>query len=231
MNYLITGASRGIGYDSALTLAASPENRLFVLSRTEKGLEQLASNAYDKYGHHNIEIRIADLAAVDPVQIHDWIVPFGNLAGVINNAGVLINKPFLELSMDDWTRSFEVNFFSIVRLLRALHPLLTGAHILNIGSMGGFQGTSKFVGLSAYSASKAALANLTECLAEEWKSDQIVSNCLALGAVQTEMLSEAFPGFKAPVSSEEMGAMVAWFLQNGHRFFNGKVLPVSVSTP
>ena len=231
MNYLITGASRGIGYEAAFTLAAFAENRLFVLSRTQQGLEELVESAYKKYGYRNIEIRIADLATVDPVQIYDWIAPFGNLAGIINNAGVLINKPFLELNMEDWTHSFEVNFFSIVRLLRALHPLLTGAHILNVGSMGGFQGSSKFVGLSAYSASKAALANLTECLAEEWKSDQIVSNCLALGAVQTEMLSEAFPGFKAPLTSEEMGEMVAWFLQNGHKFFNGKVLPVSVSTP
>ena len=102
---------------------------------------------------------------------------------------------------------------------------------MNIGSMGGFQGSSKFPGLAAYSASKAALANLTECLAEEWKEAGIACNCLALGAVQTEMLAAAFPGFQAPVTSTQMGEMIAWFVKQGHQFFNGKVLPVSVSTP
>lgn len=231
MNYLITGASRGIGYEVALSLASSVDHRLFVLSRTREGLEQLIATAKDRYGFHKIEVLVADIATIDPVAVHDWIAPFGKLDGVINNAGLLINKPFLELTVEDWNRSFDINFFSVVRLLQALYPLLAGAHVLNIGSMGGFQGGSKFAGLAAYSASKAALANLTECLSEEWKADGIAVNCLALGAVQTEMLSLAFPGFKAPVSSSEMGAMVAWFLLNGHRFFNGKVLPVSMSTP
>lgn len=230
-NYLITGASRGIGYDTALSLAAKAEYRIFAISRTEARLQELVREAESRYGHQNIEIMAVDLAEVKAQQLHDWIMPHGKLTGLVNNAGVLINKPFLELTAEDWRRSFEVNFFSIVRLLKALFPLLEGAHILNIGSMGGFQGSSKFPGLSAYSASKAALANLTECLAEEGKEKGIVSNCLALGAVQTDMLAEAFPGFKAPVDSSQMGEMVAWFLQNGNLFFNGKVLPVSVSTP
>ena len=97
--------------------------------------------------------------------------------------------------------------------------------------MGGFQGSSKFPGLSAYSASKAALANLTECLAEELKEKNICANCLALGAVQTEMLETAFPGYVAPVKSREMASFIAYFATRGHQFYNGKILPVSVSTP
>src|SRR5690606_3083816 len=105
------------------------------------------------------------------------------------------------------------------------------AHVLNIGTMGGYQGSAKFPGLLGYSDSKAAIANLAECLAEEWKENNIACNCLCLGSVQTEMLAEAFPGFQAPVSSEKMGAFIAWFAAEGHFFFNGKVLPVSASTP
>jgi NAD(P)-dependent dehydrogenase (short-subunit alcohol dehydrogenase family) len=97
--------------------------------------------------------------------------------------------------------------------------------------MGGFQGSSKFPGLSAYSASKAALASLTECMAEELKSDGIHVNCLALGAVDTEMLRQAFPGYQAPVSSEDMARFIGEFSINQRTFFNGKIIPVSSSTP
>jgi NAD(P)-dependent dehydrogenase (short-subunit alcohol dehydrogenase family) len=105
------------------------------------------------------------------------------------------------------------------------------SHIVNIGSMGGFQGSAKFAGLSAYSASKAALHNFTECLAEELKERKISVNCLALGSAQTEMLEKAFPGYESPVMAFEMGKYIADFALTGHKFFNGKVLPVAVTTP
>lgn len=232
MNYLITGASRGIGYDTALALAADASRKILVVSRRAKALEQLASAAEQQYGHRNVFYMEADLAELSGTILYDWVNTFGPLQGIVNNAGVLINKPFAELTMADWQQSFNVNLFGVVNLLQELKPLIASrSHIVNIGSMGGFQGSSKFPGLVAYSASKAALANLTECLAEEWKEADIRCNCLALGAVQTEMLATAFPGFQAPVSSREMGEMVANFLLQGHTFFNGKVLPVSVSTP
>jgi NAD(P)-dependent dehydrogenase (short-subunit alcohol dehydrogenase family) len=97
--------------------------------------------------------------------------------------------------------------------------------------MGGVQGTVKFPGLSAYSSSKAALAGLTECLAIEFQDKDIAVNCLALGAVQTEMLQEAFPGFKAPVSPDKMAEFIGNFVLTAHHFMNGKVLPISLSTP
>jgi NAD(P)-dependent dehydrogenase (short-subunit alcohol dehydrogenase family) len=118
-------------------------------------------------------------------------------------------------------------------MIKNLLPLLKAgnAHIVNITSMGGYLGSAKFNGLSHYSASKAALAILTECCAEEYKNDHLSFNALALGSVQTEMLGEAFPGYKAPVNAEEMGEFIANFAINGNRFFNGKVLPVSMSIP
>ena len=97
--------------------------------------------------------------------------------------------------------------------------------------MGGFQGSSKYRGLSYYSAAKAALSCLSECLAEEFREDGIIVNCLALGSVQTEMLEEAFPGYKAPVSAREMAELIADFAVKGSRFFNGKIIPVAFSNP
>ncbi len=232
MNYLITGASQGIGYQTALALAADPAHQVLAVSRNATQLAALAAAAHQQHGHANIHVLPLDLASFDPAAMLAWVQQYApTLDGVVNNAGILINKPFAELTDADWMASFSTNVFGAVRLLRTLHPVLVRAHVVNISSMGGFQGSSKFPGLSAYSASKAALANLTECLAEEWKTDGIACNCLALGAVQTEMLATAFPGFQAPVGDAQMGEWVAWFLQHGHRLFNGKVLPVSVSTP
>ncbi|MDB5153013.1 MAG: family NAD(P)-dependent oxidoreductase [Mucilaginibacter sp.] len=151
---------------------------------------------------------------------------------LINNAGILINKPFTELLETDFVEMLQSNFIGHVRIIQSLLPLMpAGSHIVNIGSMGGVQGSAKFPGLSAYSASKAALHTLTECLAQELTEQQIKVNCLALGSAQTEMLEKAFPGYESPVMAFEMGKYIADFALTGHRFFNGKVLPVAVTTP
>jgi 3-oxoacyl-[acyl-carrier protein] reductase len=228
MNILITGASRGIGRDLAIHLAQQPANQILVLSRNEARLKELS----DQY--RNIRHLKYDLGRPDPEALKDQLDGWEKLDILVNNAGLLVKKPFEQLSASDWQRSFNVNFFGPVELTQLCLPLLKNSkqgHIINITSMGGFQGSSKFPGLSAYSASKAALGNLTECLAEELKEENVAVNALALGAVQTEMLAEAFPGFEPPMHSEQMARFIADFAVNGRQFFNGKVLPVSTSTP
>ena len=229
-NIIITGASRGIGFDAAIALAKNENHRVFALSRNQDRLENLKRKAtFD-----NIYTLSIDLSNFETKSLEFFLEQVGTIDILINNAGLLINKPFIELTIADWGKMINVNLLSSVQLIKCLLPKLRsadGAHIVNIGSMGGVQGSSKFSGLSAYSASKAALANLTECLAEEFQDTGIRVNCLALGAIQTEMLAEAFPGYQAPVTSEEMADYLAWFALNGHRFHNGKILPVAVSTP
>lgn len=230
MNILITGASKGIGFDTVLNLAENPDNRILALSRDEVGLQQLVERA--TLG--NVNYLIFDITQPNWDGLLQKLNQLDCLDVLVNNAGLLINKPFRELTSKDWAQTFNTNVFGTVELIRMLFPYLEKskkAHIVNIGSMGGFQGSSKFPGLAAYSASKAAVANLTECLAEEFKNQNIAVNCLAFGAVQTEMLEAAFPGYVAPLGSMEMAEWVAWFCVNGHRFFNGKILPVSISTP
>lgn len=151
---------------------------------------------------------------------------------LINNAGALLNKPFSETKSDDFRAIFEVNVFGVASITRKfLRFMNTDSHVLNISSMGGVQGSMKFPGLAAYSSSKGALLTLTELLAEEYKGEGPSFNALALGAVQTEMLEEAFPGYKAPVSAKEMAKYIADFSMNGHKFYNGKIMQVSNSTP
>lgn len=230
MNIIITGASKGIGFDTALKLAESPDNQILALSREEEGLQKLVAQA--KLG--NLDYLVYDVTQPNLTALLRKVEMLSAVDVLLNNAGLLINKPFDKLTVSDWQRTFATNLFAVVELVRMLLPYFEkskSGHIVNISSMGGFQGSSKFPGLAAYSASKAALANLTECLAEEFKPQNIAVNCLAFGAVQTEMLETAFPGYQAPLGSVEMAEWVAWFCVNGHRFFNGKILPVSISTP
>jgi len=234
MNIIITGASRGIGYELVKCFAVDKGNRIVALARSKDKLEMLdeeisAFNTDDRFDFLNF-----DLAGDD---YKDVLIPFikeklGMVDILVNNAGLLITKNFDQFTDEDFDRIFNVNVKSIFRLVRELLPCFAApSHIVNISSMGGVQGSSKFAGLSLYSASKGALNVLTECLAEELKENKISANALALGAVQTEMLAEAFPGYNAPLQADEMASFIKDFALHGPRFFNGKVLPVSVSTP
>ena len=155
-----------------------------------------------------------------------------SLDGLVHNAGMLLNKPFEDTLVSDMMEVYKVNVFAASELTRRLLPFFKkGAHVVGISSMGGIQGSSKFPGLAAYSSSKGALITLFELLAEEFKERGLSFNTLALGAVQTEMLEQAFPGYRASVTPGQMGAYVADFVLTGHELFNGKVLQVSNSTP
>ncbi|MEX2585553.1 MAG: SDR family oxidoreductase [Balneolaceae bacterium] len=225
---LITGASRGIGYETALSLA-NEGHRVIATARSEKELSDLKM-----IGKGQIYTVAADLTTTQGIQLILTAVndQGGSIDGLINNAGLLINKPFPDLTDRDWQDLFEVNLLGPARLTRELvNTFNKNSHILNISSMGGYQQSRKFSGLSGYSSLKGGLVILSECLAEELKPLKISSNCLCLGAVQTEMFSTAFPGMTAPVQPEEMGRYIAHFLLEGHRYFNGKSLPVALADP
>ena len=234
MNILLTGASSGVGFEAVLELILKSENKVIALARSADKLSRLLEIAKGLNPECTLFPVQFDLVNDDIEQgLKPFIAEkFGHLDVLINNAGSLDVKPFAESSEVDFVEMLQSNFLNHVRLIQGLLPLMQSpSHIVNIGSMGGFQGSAKFAGLSAYSASKAALHNFTECLAEELKERKISVNCLALGSAQTEMLEKAFPGYESPVMAFEMGKYIADFALTGHKFFNGKVLPVAVTTP
>jgi len=218
---IVTGASRGIGRALVDTFQNLGHD-VWTLSRNIDELKHIK-------GIHAVSIDLSD-----EQQISDWVgsCVVDHFDVLINNAGMLINKPFSETTSADFESVYRVNVFGAAQLIRHLLPLLSvDSHILNISSMGGVNGSAKFPGLAAYSSSKGALGILTELLAEEFKDNGPRCNALALGAVQTEMLAEAFPDYEAPISATEMASYIADFSLNGHRLYNGKVLPISQSTP
>lgn len=227
MNVVITGASRGIGFELTKLFLKQGET-VFCLTRNTDALDVLAGPGLHCFS--------TDLSSQDSINnaVEYINAEVDHIDAVIHNAGSLVNKPFNEITYEELAGVYQVNTFAPFYLTQQLLPLLgieKRSHIVTISSMGGFQGSMKFAGLSAYSSSKAALAGLTECLAEELKDKNISVNCLAIGAVQTEMLAEAFPGYEAPLLPDQMAEYIYEFACKGHRYYNGKILPVSLSTP
>lgn len=225
---LVTGASRGIGYALVMKFAEMGHEVLAV-SREGGQLNELTSSS-----HPTINVLHADITTRAGIDMIESFVGghWGNVDVLLHNAGALLNKPFKETTTEDFLSIYEVNVFAVAALTRQLDPYLKeGAHVVTISSMGGIQGSMKFAGLAAYSSSKGAVITLMELLAEEYKERKVSFNSLALGAVQTEMLKEAFPDFEASVSAEEMAGYIADFALQGNKVFNGKVLQVSNSTP
>lgn len=224
-NVVITGTSRGIGYE-LVKLFANEGHRVLALSRNEKPIKKLALST--------VEAMSYDLEQPeDLIKVTDFIeAQWEKVDVLIHNAGLLVNKPFLELTKGDFESVYSVNVLGVVYLTQKIIPLMDqGSHVVVVSSMGGVRGSSKFPGLTAYSSSKGAVITLGEVLAEEFKDSGISFNTLALGAVQTEMLTEAFPGYQAPIQPKEMAAYIKDFSLNGQKFYNGKVLEVSSSTP
>lgn len=224
-NIVITGTSRGIGFELA-QLFANKGHQVLAVSRNTAPLTAV--------NHPNISILSIDLSNnTDIKKVSEFIkINWKQVDILINNAGKLINKEFTDLTSDDFLEVYKVNVFGVAELTKNLIPFLQkGSHVVTISSIGGVQGSIKFPGLAAYSSAKGAVITLSELLAEEYKEQQIAFNVLALGAVQTEMLAAAFPDYKAPISALEMATYIYDFSLTGNKFYNGKVLEVSSTTP
>lgn len=223
-NIIITGTSRGIGYELALQFAKAGHNVLAISRKTPQALIE----------NSNITCLSVDLGEEEDLQnIVDFLEnTWKKVDIIIHNAGSLLHKPFEQITSNEFENIYKVNVFGVAALTRICIPYLEkGSHVVTISSMGGIQGSMKFAGLSAYSSSKGAVIALSELLAEEYKEKGIAFNVLALGAVNTEMLQEAFPGYQAPISASEMANYIFDFALTGNKYYNGKVLQVSSTTP
>ncbi|KGO87372.1 short-chain dehydrogenase [Flavobacterium rivuli WB 3.3-2 = DSM 21788] len=223
-NVIITGTSRGIGYELALLFANAGHNVLAISRKIPK--EFIENQNIVCLG-----LDLADVTVTDKVK--DFIdSTWQHVDIVIHNAGALLLKPFEEITADEFEYIYKVNVFGVAALNRVVLPFMNkGSHVVTISSMGGVQGTMKFSGLAAYSSSKGAVITLSELLAEEYKERGIAFNVLALGAVNTEMLQEAFPGYEAPLSAKQMADYIYNFALTGNTYFNGRVVQVSSTTP
>jgi NAD(P)-dependent dehydrogenase (short-subunit alcohol dehydrogenase family) len=224
-NIIITGTSRGIGFE-LVHIFANQGHNVLALSRNKRPVNNLHFDNITSFSFDLNEVK--EYKKVEDFVKEEW----KHVDILINNAGKLLNKPFIETTMNDFAEVYKTNVFGVSEMIRTVIPFMSeGGHVITISSMGGVQGSVKFPGLSAYSSSKGAVITLTELLAEEYKETGPSFNVLALGAVQTEMLAEAFPGYQAPISAKKMADYIAEFAMTGNKLYNGKLLQVSSSTP
>jgi len=231
MLVIITGASKGIGFELMKQFANSGY-LVIAVSRNVSAIQKYIKSE-DVLNILPVAADISKTAGIKRVY-QSCKVLNKPISILVNNAGQILVKPFQKITEKEMQSVYQTNVFGPFLLIQALLPLMgkkSTTHIVNISSMGGFQGSAKFAGLSAYSSSKAALSGLTECLAEELKGTSVSVNCLAIGAVQTEMLAKAFPGYKAPLKANQMAEYIKQFAISGNNYYNGKVLPVSSTTP
>ncbi|WP_250432923.1 SDR family oxidoreductase [Hanstruepera flava] len=224
-NIIITGTSRGIGFEM-VKIFSEQGHRVLALSRNSETVSKLNLRGVTAFSF--------DLSKnSDYKKVSDFIESeWQNVDGLINNAGSLLNKPFSETTISDFESVYKTNVFGVSEMIRTVLPFMQkNSHVVTVSSMGGIQGSLKFPGLAAYSSSKGAVITLTELLAEEYKDSGIAFNTLALGAVQTEMLEEAFPGYQAPTTASQMASYICGFALNGQKYYNGKTLQVSNTTP
>ncbi len=219
---LITGTSSGIGHQICIQ-AAKMNYYVISVSRNIEPLKDIGgieSFAIDITNKDSVDEFIANLKS-RKIKIDI----------LINNAGYLVSELFGDTTYDSFKKTFDVNVFGLAEITRSLIPIINSdGHVINISSIGGVNGSKKFPGLSVYSSSKAAVIALTEVLAEEHQNGPSF-NVLALGAVQTKMLKEAFPDYNADTKPEEMAKYILDFAINGNKLFNGKLISVSNSNP
>lgn len=217
---LITGAGKGLGFEITKKLLAIGDT-VIAVSRNVKSL--------DKLKHRNLHIIQGDLTK-DLSQIVKRVGKT-KIDALLNNAGVLIKKDINKFSLNDFNTIYHTNVYAPFSLALALRKNITNGHVINVGSMGGVENTLKFPGMILYSSSKAALHCLSQCLAVELKADKITVNCISMGSVETEMVKQAFPGFKPPITASSMADFFVWFTKNGQNFFSGQIIPLALTTP
>jgi NAD(P)-dependent dehydrogenase (short-subunit alcohol dehydrogenase family) len=235
---LVTGANKGIGFETARQLAARGITVLLGARDEKRGLE--AAETLKKEG---LDVQFIQLDVNDPASQDNaakFIADkFGKLDILINNAGVArdFQIPASKGSMDQWRETFETNLFSLISLTQKLLPLVKksdAGRIVNLSSILGSltlnrDPNSSLGALStgtAYNASKAALNMFTVNLANELNGTPIKVNSAHPGWVKTDMGGES-----APLSVDEGAKTSVWLATlpkdgpTGGYFFNGETLP------
>ncbi len=180
---LITGAARGIGAAIAETFAAEGAS----LALLDREGHQCRATA-ERLGAQALEVDLADPKDTREVT-QTAIDALGGIDVLVNNAGILHMAPLLDITVDDWDRTFDINVRAMLLTTQVAARAMIGAArgggaIINMASMGGKMGSAN---QAHYAASKAAVISLTRVSAIELGEHGIRVNCICPGYVLTEM--------------------------------------------
>lgn len=209
---IVTGGSSGIGLGCA-KLFAEAGLRVAILGRSEERLRLAAAELkpLTEVSHH-----VCDVASEGQVlKVMESIgKEWGGVDYLINNAGIVNPKPLAEMSLASWDEVMGINVRGPWLCAKAVLPWMKmkgGGAIVNIGSLAGIRGTSKFFGFGAYTVSKFAVVGLTEAMAVDFKQYGIRVNCVAPGAVNTPLLKSVAPHLTTQAVPADIAEAVLFF--------------------
>lgn len=220
---IITGASQGIGAATARLLAAQGAH-VTLVARSAALLAQEAEAIRAAGG----AARAVVVDISDPAQVQAMFDNTQQIDGacdiLINAAGVVINRPFIDLDLAEWDQVINTNLRGLMLCCQAAFRQMAahgGGTILNISSLSGVKNVEKFPGLSAYVAAKFGVAGLTEALAVEGKPLNIRVLAISPGAVDTPMLRAAAPHLRPGMTPDDMARIIAFMVSDAGRFLSG----------
>lgn len=225
---IITGAGRGIGRAAALRFAREGTH-IVLFSRTAAALSQVAREIEGE-GHSVLSIT-GDVSSEEDVMslFHRVIETYGCVDVLVNCAGIVAVKPFVDMDTATWDSVISVNLRGTYLCCREAFRVMTAQQsgvIINLSSLSGVKGVEKFPGLSAYNVSKAGVASLTEILAVEGKPHNIRVCAVSPGAVDTEMLRQAAPHLHASMTPDDMAEILLLLAGDSGRMLSGTNLEI-----
>lgn len=201
---IVTGASRGIGREIALGLAAEGA-KVLLCARDPDALAAVAAEIGP--AAVTMPVDVTDPTAATAI-VEQCQHAFGRLDVLINNAGSALPKPLTELTATDWQEGLELNFLSAARLAVAAGPVMAAAgwgRMVHVASISGREPDPQF---APYSAAKAALMNLSTSLSQTFGAHGVLSSCVVPGITLTELVAEnaAFAAEQAGSTPDEVVA-------------------------
>ena len=230
---LVTGASGGIGADTARALHSA--GAVVALSGTRVApLEALAAELGER--SHVLPCNLSDAEAVEALP-KQAIEAMGAMDILVNNAGITRDNLFMRMSDEEWAQVLEVNLTSTMRLCRgALRGMMKSrwGRIINISSIVGATGNP---GQGNYAAAKAGMVGMSKSLAYEVASRGVTVNCVAPGFIATPMTDKLNDDQKAAINvkipagrmgtPEEIAAAVLYLASNEAGYVTGATLHVN----
>ena len=233
---LITGGGRGIGAATA-SVFAEEGARVGIVDIRDEGLKEVAVRARQK--GFEFKAFVGDVSKKDQIErvMEEFIREFGRIDILVNNAGIAISRPFLEKSVEDWVKTLDVNLIGLFLCSQSAARYMVeqkSGKIINISSIRGIDHCGR-EGIMDYSASKAAVINLTKTMAKEL-APYVNVNTVAPGHTATEM-TKSLPEeikrnmiegsyLKRMAQPEDIAKAILFLASNDADFITGQVLLV-----